>query len=135
MLAWNGQVYGLDGHRGRSIASCDLEQAREDLRAGHNDGLVVLSLIEQAIKYHRTANKVAGAIEAALGDVTSSLDAEWALVLVQVSDTFRSALESDRPPYAYLPEHFRRKQERSILVVTQLEGALCFLHLDASLTT
>lgn len=79
LLAWNGQVYDI---RDSDIAS--FAAARTALTQGANDAQEVLRLISQATHYHESSKRD-NAVELALQDVTTRLEGEWAMVLLDVS--------------------------------------------------
>ncbi|CAO1637030.1 unnamed protein product [Parajaminaea phylloscopi] len=80
VLSWNGQVYAFD-RIGPSAAAIGLETAQTRLDAGDNDGQIVFDLLQEAVEYHVAAG-APDAVEAALHDLTSSIEGEWAMLLL-----------------------------------------------------
>lgn len=93
-LAWNGQVYAIEDSSA-STSRVDVDEhkrraaATERLQRGENDGQIVMAWLEEAILSKSQAFEAgvnaSQAVEAALLEVLSNIEGEWAMVLIDVS--------------------------------------------------
>lgn len=99
VLAWNGQVYDVrqeDGIENKNGRRQRAERAAERLKAGENDAVVVLDWLVDAVRSHEahpsassssssSSSPRSQAFVAALDEVLSSIEAEWAATIVDVA--------------------------------------------------
>ncbi|CAO1637369.1 unnamed protein product [Sympodiomycopsis kandeliae] len=83
-LAWNGQVYSVTVNHSSSRRKATTSQtARDALLAGENDGQILMDWLNAALDdYASSISSRSRALSMALDEVLSSIEAEWAMVLV-----------------------------------------------------